>query len=493
MKFESIIGHCAELLSLLLKSPNPSDKLSSQFFRKKKYIGSKERKFISETVFQALRMDYLLDYLADELIQQIGENTGKSKNEKEKRFDRAFLKTAVLLLFNDLFPGFIKNYNLYKFNQYFVPTNNLINEIINIITSKFHITFIFANNWIENLKLKFDDLESNVNMSLNNINLTDSNLDNWEKYFSFPKDLIKRLSGSPSVKNTKELYELLHSLYGSANLCIRVNTNMTSIDSVIKELEETGAKPRISELSPQGVIANSRVQLNNLESFRNGLIEVQDEGSQLIAYAIDPAQNERIFDACAGAGGKTLHIASLQNDMGNILAGDIEFNRLKELQKRARRSAFNSIETIVLKSPKSRKAFESKSPEFDAVLVDAPCSGTGTVRRSPKYKYRLNASLLRRLTKNQSDILNYYSQFVKNGGLLVYSTCSILPDENHQVAENFLNVDDSFIKEDLYKIFADYNIHAKGLEKGSYCLSLFPSVHGTDGFFIAVFRKVKED
>jgi 16S rRNA (cytosine967-C5)-methyltransferase len=213
---------------------------------------------------------------------------------------------------------------------------------------------------------------------------------------------------------------------------------------------------------------------------------VQDEGSQLIGYALSPGPGEKVLDACAGAGGKTLHIADLTNGRASILATDMDFIRLRELGKRAYRAGIDSIKTQLIKSGKPIDIKNiGDNGLYDSVLVDAPCSGIGTVRRMPMQKYRLNEALLEKHAKKQLEILNNYSQLVKDGGILVYSTCSLMPEENSGVVGKFLSLHPEFCADPLEPVFSEHGIKLMGLSENSNTLTLFPHIHGTDGFFMA--------
>ena len=266
---------------------------------------------------------------------------------------------------------------------------------------------------------------------------------------------------------------------------------------VIDTLVQQGIGVHSGKMSPDSIILEKRFQITESALYKQGLIEIQDEGSQIISYAANPETGMRILDACAGAGGKSLHLAILQNDSGEIIATDTEFNRLKEIKYRATRCGLKSIDTILLNKTVLDTGIEKKykrefDRQFDIVLVDAPCSGTGTMRRSPLLKYNLTQQSVRKLADNQFKILSFYSQFVKPGGVLVYSTCSILPEENDEVIENFLELNDEFKPDSVIDSLKLNNINIQSIEESNYKLHLFPSLNGCDGFFMARLRKVSE-
>ncbi|MBT8305011.1 MAG: RsmB/NOP family class I SAM-dependent RNA methyltransferase, partial [Bacteroidia bacterium] len=174
------------------------------------------------------------------------------------------------------------------------------------------------------------------------------------------------------------------------------------------------------------------------EAFKNGLFEVQDASSQLVAEFLDVKPGMRVVDACAGAGGKTLHLAALMENKGQIIALDIYDNKLKELKRRARRNGAHNIEPRHIESTKVIKKLYNKA---DRVLIDAPCSGLGVLKRNPDAKWKLDPEFLSRVKQTQQEILQKYSRMVKDGGKLVYATCSILPSENQEQVKSFLTSD----------------------------------------------------
>ena len=203
------------------------------------------------------------------------------------------------------------------------------------------------------------------------------------------------------------------------------------------------------------------------DAFKNGWFEVQDASSQKVAEVLNPKPGMRVIDACAGAGGKSLHIASLMENKGQVIALDIYGNKLKELKRRARRNGAHNIEPRVIDSTKVIKKLKASA---DKVLIDAPCSGLGVLRRNPDAKWKLQPEFLEKIKNTQQEILSSYSSMVKPGGQLVYATCSILPSENSEQVSTFLSSeagkDFSLVKEE--KIYA--------------------SKSGFDGFYIALLQ-----
>ncbi len=289
------------------------------------------------------------------------------------------------------------------------------------------------------------------------------------------------------------------AMMNSAPLVLRVNLRRVTRNSVLQKLVEEGIDCTIGPLSPAAIIVNQRVNLQQHPLYTGGFVEVQDEGSQLIGYACAPNEDDNILDACAGAGGKSLHLADIQSDKGRITAHDIEWNRLKEVPTRANRAGIRSVWASVDDGRKQSRQPRAESQQLDArhptlydiVLVDAPCSGMGTVRRLPMPKWRLNEASLKRHVRKQQSVLKEYAPHVREGGVLVYSTCSILPEENERVIEHFLSEHPDFQPDPLAPCFEKYGIHIPDLHtSASHMFQADPFHHGTDGLFMARMKKI---
>lgn len=220
----------------------------------------------------------------------------------------------------------------------------------------------------------------------------------------------------------------LHALNEKARLVIRANTVKTSVDKLKATLKALGIETEVLPAAPDALVLGERQNIFTLQEFKDGLFEVQDAGSQRIAPSLEVKPGMRVIDACAGGGGKTLHLAALMQNKGRIIAMDTEEFKLDELKKRARRAGVsNMVETRVIDSTKVIKRLEGSA---DRVLLDVPCSGLGVLRRNPDAKWKLSEEFIYKVKATQQEILGGYSQMVKPGGQLVYSTCSILPSEN---------------------------------------------------------------
>jgi 16S rRNA (cytosine967-C5)-methyltransferase len=271
----------------------------------------------------------------------------------------------------------------------------------------------------------------------------------------------------------------------AAPLVLRVNLRRVSRERALQHLHTDNIEAVASPLSPAAIIINQRVNLLQHPLYKGGIIEVQDEGSQLVGYACAPRENDVILDACAGAGGKSLQLADLQMSKGQIIANDIEWNRLKEIGPRANRAGVRSISV----EQRQRGSAARDNRRYDLVLVDAPCSGIGTVRRMPMAKWRITADTLARHARKQLQVLEEYVSHVRPDGVLVYATCSIMPEENERVVEKFLADHPEFAGEPLAPCFGRYGVNVPGLTAEQFMLQMDPLHHGTDGLFMARLRR----
>ncbi|MCB9072400.1 MAG: RsmB/NOP family class I SAM-dependent RNA methyltransferase [Bdellovibrionaceae bacterium] len=256
-------------------------------------------------------------------------------------------------------------------------------------------------------------------------------------------------------------HESLKALNQPASVILRTNTLKTSRENLLKQLTNEGISVEPLVNSEEGIVLKQRANVFRTQCFQQGFFEVQDGASQQVGLAVAPMSGERIIDGCAGAGGKTLHMAALMHNKGKIISLDIYDKKLDELRRRARRDGVDIVETRWIAS---RKIIKRLNESADAVLLDVPCSGLGVVKRNPDTKWKLTPEKIAALNHTQSEILESYSSMVKPGGRLVYSTCSILPSENQQIVDQFLQTHPKW-----EKIF----------EK-----TLWPHETGLDGFYI---------
>ncbi len=255
----------------------------------------------------------------------------------------------------------------------------------------------------------------------------------------------------------------------------------------MRNFEHLGIDAKKTLYSPDGIIINQRLNLYEYSDFKNGLIEIQDESSQLISYALSPKTKTIILDACAGAGGKSLHLSAITNNECNITAVDIDLKKLRELKKRATRAGAKKI-TILSFNEFDKLVKAKKNDYYDYILIDAPCSGIGTVKRSPWLKYQLTLKSLMKRQKQQLEILDYYSKFVKPNGVILYSTCSLLPEENENVIAEFLSQNKNFVEDNINE---NLSIELPFIEQNTSKLTILPHLFGSDGFFLARLKRIK--
>jgi 16S rRNA (cytosine967-C5)-methyltransferase len=270
-------------------------------------------------------------------------------------------------------------------------------------------------------------------------------------------------------------------LLGQAPLDLRVNLAKISRDDALARL---GLDAVPAKLSPAGLRLKGKPAINRHPLFLEGAVEVQDEGSQLLAYLMGPRRGEMVADFCAGAGGKTLALSMLMQGSGRVYAMDVSEKRLRELAPRAARAGISNVHPIVLSGENDIRA-RRLAGKLDRVLVDAPCSGFGTLRRNPDLKWRHGATAVGELAAKQARILDAAARLVKPGGRLVYATCSILAEENERVAERFAAAHGDFAPLASGPLL---EVQRVPLDTGPY-LRLWPHVHDTDGFFAAAFER----
>jgi len=283
---------------------------------------------------------------------------------------------------------------------------------------------------------------------------------------------------------TDEAMRIAQGLLNPAPLDLRVNLAKIDRDAALAQLAGDGIAGRATPYSPAGIRLGDKPAINRHPLFEQGAIEVQDEGSQLLAYLLAPRRGEMIADYCAGAGGKTLALAMLMRGSGRVYAMDVSAKRLAALAPRAARAGISNVHTIALSGASDARA-KRLAGKIDRVLVDAPCSGFGTLRRNPDLKWRHDAAAIDQLAEKQAHILNAAARLVKPGGRLVYATCSILEQENEAVVEHFLRKTPEFAALHCGELLAAQRI---ALDTGPR-LRLWPQRHETDGFFAAALMR----
>jgi 16S rRNA (cytosine967-C5)-methyltransferase len=301
---------------------------------------------------------------------------------------------------------------------------------------------------------------------------------------SFPTPLLARLAAE---LGEAEALRLADALNRPAPLALRANTLLGSRDALARRLAEAGVPSRPTPLARHGLVLEPRGDVFRLAAFREGRFEVMDEGSQLVAEVVAPPPRGRVLDACAGAGGKTLALGAALAGRGRILALDTNARRLDALRRRARRAGLSNVAAAVVSGGALPAA--ATATRWARVLVDAPCSGLGTLRRNPELRWRIDAAALARLPEQQLALLRAHAPLVAPGGRLVYATCTPLASENEAVVARFLAEFPGFRPLPLKEILGRERAERVG---DGDVLRLLPHRHGTDAFFAAVLRAERD-
>jgi 16S rRNA (cytosine967-C5)-methyltransferase len=292
-----------------------------------------------------------------------------------------------------------------------------------------------------------------------------------------PDWIVERLC---SAMPETEVLALGRALQQPAPLDLRVNTVRAGRDEVLAQLADGAITAQPTPYSPVGIRLKDKPAINRHALFAKGAIEVQDEGSQILGYVVAPRRRELVVDFCAGAGGKALMLGALMQSHGRLYAFDVSDKRLTRLKPRLKRSGLSNLHPYVIRNENDIKV-KRLAGKIDRVLVDAPCSGFGTLRRNPDLKWRQSPATVEELKRKQAAILVAAAGLVKPGGRLVYATCSLLAEENQDVVTGFLTAHPQFKLLHCGDILRQQRIE---LDTGPY-LQLWPHVHGTDGFFAA--------
>lgn len=284
---------------------------------------------------------------------------------------------------------------------------------------------------------------------------------------------------------------LVASLNQPAPLDLRVNTQKKKREAVIADLLAVGLSAQATPFSPWGIRLQGKPSLAKVPAFVQGEVEVQDEGSQLLALLVDAKRGEMVVDFCAGAGGKTLAIGASMRNSGRLYAFDTSGHRLDALKPRLARSGLSNVHPVAIAHERDDR-IKRLAGKIDRVLVDAPCSGLGTLRRSPDLKWRQNPVTVAAQAELQQAILKSAARLLKPGGRLVYATCSLLPEENERVAQAFEAAHPSFERVPVLAVLEQAQVASAGglcAGEGGNWLRLWPHRHQTDGFFAAIWQQ----
>lgn len=402
MRDDARLQSTIELLDEIQCQTLAADRVATQFFRSRRYMGSKDRRAISEMTFDIIRNLAIIDW-------NVEEPTGRTR---VARYLRDFKKMPL-------------------------------KQVITSFTGERHAPNILREHEIAAFKTSTDNAPEWVMLNL-------------------PEWLYKQFAEIYG----DEVKDLLKFMEQPAPLDMRVNTLKTTVEKAIADLKEHGIEAKPTPLSKVGLRTARGQPLSNTPVFQQGHVDVQDDGSQHVTYLVDAKPKMKVLDFCAGGGGKTLALAATMENSGTLVATDVAERRLKHAKVRLRRAGVTNTECRVL----DNKWIKRQAGKFDRVLVDAPCSGTGTWRRNPDLKWRFTDADVLELCAKQHDILKQAATMVKSGGKLVYVTCSLLPQENQQQIEVFLKAHPDF------KRAAD-DVH------------IVPHKDKSDGFYAGVLEK----
>ncbi len=417
-----VLKTCADILKEVFIKQNPADALLSYFFKNNRNLGSHDRSNIAEIFYGVIRNKRYLEVIVDD------------QNPKK-----------MILIYLMLILG------------------KSIRELTPILDEH-------EIEWLQNKKSNKEEINS------------------WAIKLSLPDWLWVKLNNQYSEEDA---IKIAQSLLVPAQLNLRVNSlKELSRDDAIKALRDSfpveAEQILPTQFSPIGITLPRGTAIQKHPLFLNGNIEVQDEGSQLLSFLVNPVRGNMVADFCAGAGGKSLALSAIMKNTGRIYAFDISERRLANLKQRLKRSGGSNIMMQRIANENDLKIKRLKE-KFDRVLVDAPCTGLGTLRRNPDLKWRQTEHSIKELTIKQSSILKAAAGLCKRGGYLIYATCSLLKEENEMIVEEFLEQNKNF---SLISSQANLNKHGIELNTGNY-LKLYPNQHKTDGFFGAILERMQ--
>ncbi len=419
-----------QALRSALKMEHPADAVLRHFFKAER-IGSNERSLIADTLFGILRHLLFLEYACRK------ESPLPAADAAQHR-DKAATPRRLALAYWARFGG----YNL--------------RELEPLLKAK-------EAEWLGKVKsINIGELPLSVQAEL-------------------PEWIVEKLR---SQQSDAEILELGRAMQQPAPLDLRVNTLLAGRNEVLQALQAEGIDAQATPYSPMGIRLKFKPALSRHALFLTGKFEVQDEGSQLLGLLLAPKRNDMVVDFCAGAGGKTLILGAMMNSQGRLYAWDISEKRLTHLKTRLKRSGLSNVQPQLVAHENDSK-IKRLAGKIDRVLVDAPCSGLGTLRRNPDLKFRQSAQSVAEFNEKQTTILASAARLLKQGGRLVYATCSLLHEENQAIVQSFLAAHPDFTLLPAGEVLQQQHIE---LAMGDY-LQLTPEMHNTDGFFAAVLER----
>lgn len=402
-------------------------------------LEAKDKGFANELIYGTIKWRLRLDYVLDQF--------SKTPVKKMKPFVRQLMRMSVYqILFLDK-----------------VPASAAINEAVKIMH-----------------KRKMSNLSGFVNGVLRNIDRNKSEITypNLSVYYSIPEWIITRWMKYYGEMETKAICE---SLSQRARVCIRINTLKTTKDKVKALLSEEGITVLEEGFLPESLYIHAPSGIHHSPSFKAGLWTVQDESAMLVGHVLGPEKGDEILDVCSAPGGKTVHLAELMQNEGHIIGADIHEHKIELIEKNAKRLGASIVEGKLQDGMLINEDWKEK---FDKILLDAPCSGLGIIKRKPDIRYAKDETAIRDINNIQRKLLKNAINYLKKDGILVYSTCTLTQEENQNMVEYALS-----LGLQLDAIPYDMPACLKPYIKDNAYIEILPHVTDTDGFFMARFRK----
>ncbi len=423
-----------------------AEPLLDSYLTRQKDVDQRDRGLITELVYGVLRNRNSLDWVIAK--------TYAGDFVSLETAVRNILRTAVYqLMYTERIPAFA------AVNEAVQTAKKMCPAAAGLVNAVLRKTLLTIN------KIAWPDIETDPVAAVSTL-------------YSHPPWLVERWIKQYSLKETIAICRENNTV---PPLTIRINTLKTSRDTAILTLQSEGISAEPTSFSPEGlIILNNAKEIRKTIAFREGLFRVQDEASQLAAHFLDPRPGERVLDLCAGTGGKTLHVAALMHDRGEITAADVSQKKLQILKSEAKRLGVTTVKTI---QENNTKRNDTIGKNFDKVLVDAPCSGLGTLRRNPEIRWRVRLDEIKTLKHTQKRLLQSAAGYVKPGGSLAYCVCTTTPEETDEVADEFLQNNKAFVLKSPPVHLPPALVTKEGF------LRTYPHLHRMDGFFGALFVK----
>ena len=409
-------------------------------------MNNQDRGLATELIYGVIENKYYLDYIIDKL--------SKIKCKKMNNYVKILLRMGIyqILLLNS-----ISDYAA-------------VNETVSLVKKYDRRSSGFVNAILRNVIRQKD--------TVGEVDLKDDKIMYLATKYSYKPWIIKNWINKFSLEFTEDLLEANKE---KPSLYLRTNTLKISRDELIEKLKKEGVNCYIVPTIDEAIRVENLKNIENNQLFKDGLFTIQDISSMIVGKVMNPKENSLVLDVCSAPGGKTTHLATLMNNTGKVVSRDIFEHKLKLIQSTVDRLGLKNVD---VESFDASVLDKDSIDKFDYVLADVPCSGLGIIRRKPEIKYKEKAEL-KDLPNIQKTILDNASKYVKVGGTLIYSTCTIQDNENIEVIQDFLNLNDNFKLVPINEVKVDLDNQDSGY------LKIYPNIHDIDGFFIAELERVR--